>query len=302
MKFQKIFCGGKVQTTEMTETFTPLVDRVANAEAMVLSFMSEHSLSSAKVPHLIALAKGLAHDKKALDSLAMDRTTASYKLTHGLAKTFKDEIVTKLQNNYFSMNIDEATSSNNLKVLPVLVSFFCPDKQKVVIHHLESLSIIKVNSESLFQALSSLFDNLKIPWSNLMSILMDSCNVMRGSKKGLEQLIRKRKAPHLIDIDGDSCFHAHNAAKAFCQPFKGHVESLLTDLHSDFMWSPDYRELLQTICSVLGIKFTNPQRYVPHRWLSVYDVTVDTIRLFEHILFSMKLSYHHLINSYIRMV
>lgn len=32
---------------------------------------------------------------------------------------------------------------------------------------------------------------------------MDSCNVMRGSKTGLETRIRREKAPHLLDIDGD---------------------------------------------------------------------------------------------------
>lgn len=44
---------------------------------------------------------------------------------------------------------------------------------------------------------------MKFRWDNMMSILMDSCNVMRGSKTGLETRIRREKAPHLLDIDGD---------------------------------------------------------------------------------------------------
>ena len=52
----------------------------------------------------------------------------------------------------------------------------------------------------------------EIPWSNLISVLMDSCNVMRGSKSGVEVRLRA-KAPHMLNIDGDTCHHAHNAAK-----------------------------------------------------------------------------------------
>lgn len=43
----------------------------------------------------------------------------------------------------------------------------------------------------------------------------------------------------------------------------------------------EQRELFFQLCVVLGIKPTMPERYVPHRWLSVLDVTLDTMRLFD---------------------
>ena len=48
-----------------------------------------------------------------------------------------------------------------------------------------------------------------------MSVL-ESCNIMRGFKSGVEVRLRER-AP-LFDIDGDTFHHAHNAAKEFCKP------------------------------------------------------------------------------------
>lgn len=69
---------------------------------------------------------------------------------------------------------------------------------------------------------------------NMMSIFMDSCNVMRGSKTGLETRIRREKAPYLLDIDGDVCHHVHKAAKAFGKPFKNFIEQLYIDLFNDF--------------------------------------------------------------------
>lgn len=147
--------------------------------------------------------------------------------------------------------------------------------------HFASLTCIKVTSESLYQKIVTLFETNEVPWSNLMSILMDSCNVMRGSKSGLETQIREKKAGHLLDVDGDICHHIHNAAKAFCKPFDWFLEQLLNDLFNDMKWSPDLREMYQEICEILGIKYSIPQRFVSHRWLSVYDVTVDTNRLFD---------------------
>ena len=75
--------------TATLEPLTPRADRVHNGKAMVLSFTSENSLQFSQVPQVIALTKALVPDKYALDQISIDRTSASYKMTHGLAKTYK---------------------------------------------------------------------------------------------------------------------------------------------------------------------------------------------------------------------
>lgn len=108
---------------------------------------------------------------------------------------------------------------------------------------------------------------------------MDSCNVMRVSKSGLETRIRTKHAPYHIDIDGDVCIH--NACKRFSKAFEQHLEELFTSIYNDFKWSTDLHQYLERLCNILGVKFTVPERYVPTRWLSVYDVVVDTLRLLD---------------------
>lgn len=139
----------------------------------------------------------------------------------------------------------------------------------------------RVTSEGLFQRLESVFTDFSLPWENLISVLMDSCRVMRGGKGGLETLIRSRKAPHMLDVDGDACHHAHNAAKAFTAPFGKHVERLVTDLNTDFKWSPHSRQLLEYLCIAMGITYAPPQSYVPHRWLSLLAVCMDLQRMLD---------------------
>ena len=50
---------------------------------------------------------------------------------------------------------------------------------------------------------------------------MDSCNLMRGSKNGLEKQIKEK--PNLLDIGEDSCHH-----------FDAHLELLFINIYNDF--------------------------------------------------------------------
>ena len=199
------------QFSQQSMPLVPLSDRKSNNEAMVLAFVAENNLPFTMTPKLIALAQNLAKDSKALSELSMDQTSASYKTRFGVAKTFSESMIYDLQTAFFSLNIDEATSQNLHKVLAVLVSYYSKEHKKVVVQHLDSISVIKVNSESLFSELTKLFEKHQHSWSQLISILIDSANVMHGSKSGLEVHIRNELANHLLDIDGDSCHHAHNA-------------------------------------------------------------------------------------------
>ena len=69
--------------------------------------------------------------------------------------------------------------------------------------------MLVVDGEQLELALKNIFTKNSLPWINLVSMLMDSCNVMRGNKTGLETRIRTKYAPYLVDVDGDTCHHVH---------------------------------------------------------------------------------------------
>ena len=118
-----------------------------------------------------------------------------------LPKLFSDNIESALGDSYFSLNIDEATSSNCMRVLAVLVSYFNSTREQMEVHHLAAISLTKVDAASITAALVDLFASKNLKWENCMSILMDSCAVMRGSKNGVETSVRRTLAPHLLDID-----------------------------------------------------------------------------------------------------
>ena len=249
-------------------------------QASVLAVLAEQSWSFSAAPVVIQLAKNLAADPEALDRLSMDRTSASIKLRHGLAPAVTSRVISLLQQNKFSLNIDESTSGNCSRILTVLVNVFDDSVGRIVMYHLTSVSLLRVDTATVRKALDDFFKTKEIKWENCLSILMDSCNVMRGPKNGLEKQIRNDLAPHLLDIDGDVCHHLHNATKKFCEPFEWWVEALFGDIHNEFHWSRKNRDILEELCFILGEKYCVPQHFVAHRWLSCLDAAQSTLQQF----------------------
>ena len=172
----------KYISTEKAPALKPnisICDRKANMEAMVLAFVAEKSSSFSMAGHIVDLAKELSKGSKVLQKLKVARTTSSYKLRHGLAEKFDVQLCEKLRKSPFSLNLDETTSSNLHKVLTVLVSYFCDVRKEVVVEH-SSLNVQVCTSESIYNTLIDLFKEKNLPWSNVVTMLMDSCNVMRG--------------------------------------------------------------------------------------------------------------------------
>ena len=139
----------------------------------------------------------------------------------------------------FSINLDESTTNGDRKVLSILVSYFNPDRKMVHVGHLGSLEVLKVSALKLEKLLEKSFEENNIPWSNLVSMLKDSCSVMRGIKMGLETRIRQNHCPSLLDVDSNSCHHIHNAAKVLAAPYSNHLEKLFSNLHTDHQWATD---------------------------------------------------------------
>lgn len=101
-------------------------------QALVLGVVAEHSLPISMAPVIVDTAKELAKDLKALNHLSLERTTASYKMTYGLGKTFLDETIQALKTTPFSLNVDESTSNNDKRVLAILASYYSAPKSQLL--------------------------------------------------------------------------------------------------------------------------------------------------------------------------
>ncbi|GFR15284.1 uncharacterized protein TNCT_268951 [Trichonephila clavata] len=248
-----------------------IVTRKAHQEVLITSFIAENSLSFNVAPNLIELCKQLSRDQTALNSLEMSRTTACYKMKYKLAKTIKENIIKTLKETPFSLNLDESTSNAEESILAILVQFYDNNQNEVVVHHFAFLKMESCNSEAVFKAVVNTIEDNNIPWANLISVLMDSCNTMHGKKKGVETRLRSNKAPHLLDTDGDTCHTANNCAKKCASCFDRYLEDLFDDIYFD-MKSCSTREKFFKICESLAIKKLKPLKRPDHRWVYILCV------------------------------
>ena len=63
-----------------------------------------------------------------------------------------------------------------------------------------------------------LFD-INVLLKNAISNFCDSTNCMKGKISGIESLLRTGIS-NLLNINGDTCHHAHNTVKQFLKPFQ----------------------------------------------------------------------------------
>ena len=130
-----------------------------------------------------------------------------------------------------------------------------------------------MNANNLFDYVIYSLREDGIPITNLISKLSDSTNYMRLKIARFELLLRK-EAPDLLDINDDTCYYVQNVSKKPLSSFNKHIEQLFPDLRTNIEWSNDLREYLKEICSLLSIPYSMSAVRVNHRWLSSYDAAV----------------------------
>ncbi|GBM80937.1 hypothetical protein AVEN_243228-1 [Araneus ventricosus] len=140
-------------------------DRRANKKAVFACFVAENSLLFSLTPKLVELCQTLAKDRPALSKLKMERTAATYITGHGVAKTMREELVAKLNKNYFSMNVDEATNNKGDKIINVLVRVHDDEKEKIITVHLGSRNENISTANHIFLHLKELLDSNEISFS-----------------------------------------------------------------------------------------------------------------------------------------
>lgn len=113
-----------------------------------------------------------------------------------------------------------------------------------------------------------------------MSLLIDSCNVMRGHKSGVETRIRDKEAPHLVNIDGESCHH--NYAQCFqrlCVPFDNYLENMFNGILKDLKYSQDLVDVMKEMLQILDVCYIMLERFLSRRWLSAFEITLSTLSM-----------------------
>ncbi|XP_060583200.1 uncharacterized protein LOC132739501 isoform X2 [Ruditapes philippinarum] len=259
-------------------------NRVAKQRAITAAFISEHCLPFTIAEDLINFAKRLSQDKPALDKTTLSKSSATYITTHGVAKSFKDELKQKLRGQMLSLNIDEATNNNNDKILNVIVQYYDDEEKQVALRHLGSRKQNLATAVNIMESLESVLEEYEIKWSQIVSLLMDNCSTMRGIRGGVEALARE-KNPHLLDVSGDTVHMMNNVAKTLLSNVDEGIQAFCSDLYYDIEESPKVRQLFHELQSLMNA--TTPKhlvRPISSRFLQMLDVATRVIDLQDYLI------------------
>ena len=111
--------------------------------------------------------------------------------------------------------------------------------------------MLSSNSENIFLTVKQILNDRQLSISQVVSVTMDNCSVMRGVKKGVEARIREEN-PNLLDVSGDTVHMVNNAAKAFFEPIEDFcsVQSLAGQIFYDID-SPKCKAIFQELQNLL---------------------------------------------------
>ena len=157
------------------------------------------------------------------------------------------------------------------RILNVLVRYFDEDMGKVLTQHLASRKVNIADASTLTQELTDILQSYSLNWDQVVSLLLDNCNVMRGKKSGVETQAR-RENPSLLDISGDTVHMVLNAAKALLDPFQGFVEEFCSDVYYDIQKFPKQKEIFSEFQSLLHLENKSLICPISNRFLQMLEV------------------------------
>lgn len=270
-------------TTTTSVTKDSLADQCCEVKAIISMFIAEHCLSYSLAPELLKLSQRLSQNTTSLNNTTISRQTAMYISSHGVGVTIRDELKNKLKDQFFSLNIDEATNNANNKFVNIIVQFYDEDDQQVRSQLLGTREVNVATADNILEAIKDVLDKMELSMKQVISITMDNCNVMRGKKGGVETKVREMNT-NLLDVSGDTIHMVNNAVKKFFVPVDKFFDfqSLASDLFYDVEESPKVRSIFGKIQSILTrsdpLSIIRP---IPNRFLQMNTVATRTLKLWD---------------------
>lgn len=274
--------GGCQHSTGLT--VDGLEDQSAEVKSVLGMFISQHCLPLSLAPDLLALSKRLSVHQAAVNSCvkSISRTCMTYTISHGIAESIKEELTKKLKGQPLSLNIDEATNSAGTKFLNVIVQYFDNDLERIVTELLATRESNISTSDNIVAAVDDVLDSYSLDWCQVVSVMTDNCNVMKGVHNGVEEKMRAKNI-NLLDIGGDTVHLVNNAMKTFFKPIDNEfgVQSLANKIYYDIEDSPKAKHFFAQIQTILYGKTKSIIRPVPTRFLQMHDVSRRLIDIWD---------------------
>lgn len=219
-----------VSVATMLNTEKLKLDAKVNAvELRLAAFVAEHNLPFEIMDALPTLMKKIDPDSQVIKKIKCGHSKTKYLIKNALAKESMNNLAIKLQNNYFSIIIDESTDIACTKSLAVVARYYDNDQKNVVDSFLQVMEVKDASSSSIYLAIVNLLNELNVPLTNLTGFAADNCSVMMGKNSGVQARLKELN-PHLF-VAGCVCHSFHLCASAAAKKLPQTIEDFCSDIY-----------------------------------------------------------------------
>lgn len=247
---------------------------VSNAELLFTSFLIEHNLPIGCSDHAGPLFRKMFPDSAIAKKYGCARTKTSA-IVRGLAAATQNEIASVIKNNPFALATDGSTDISDIKLYPIVVSYFSVEVGKITTMLLSVKESTVNTGEGIFNLLDSELREKNIPWKNCIAFSCDNASTMTGCIKGVVSFIKKEQP--LLHVQGCACHLIHIAAQKGVNSFQNFdTEKFVIDIYYYLQKSSKRQAAFKLCQNLYGDKPHKILKYVSTRWLSLL-IAVDRI-------------------------
>ena len=243
-------------------------DRKKAAEIRYAMLIAEKNISHQTAKEILTLFQQIGKDSKVLESMSMSRTKCNKIISNVLGPVETDRVVDILQNEKFSIFIDETSDITNQKWMTFHCRYVDPKTQDIRSQLVKLINIDAKNSnaENLFHAFKNEIYKLNIPFLNIVALSCDNASVMIGKnlsfKKKLEEM-----CPKLLTFSCP-CHSAALIAHAACSKIPHYCEEFKKKIATYINSSPKRSAIFVEFCECFQEAVRKILKLSDTRWLA----------------------------------
>ncbi|VEN52571.1 unnamed protein product [Callosobruchus maculatus] len=263
---------------------TAAVKNIKRAEIKLCGLLTTNNLPFSLMDTLTPLLSNIFPDSEIARGLKLKRTKATMVVTEDLGNFFLSELYKSIQEpgKFFSLVMDETTDISVKKQCAFTIIHFDDVHNKVSTRFFDIVESEGGTANDLFKTVLNIFEQRKIPITNLVGFSSDTTNVMFGRYNSVFSLL-KEVLPSVVYVKC-SCHMAHLAVSKACLKLPKSVEDLLRNLGSHFSRSSSRQKKFLDFQNFFKVEIHKILTPSNTRWLSIKQCVDRLLEQFNPLL------------------
>ena len=227
-------------------------------------------------------------DGEVAKGYACAKTKTTCILNRAVAPQFREELVSLMQQAPYSLSVDDSNDTGLEKMNPLTVRVYDEKSQKVDTRFLDMCTTSGTDAstaKAIFDKMSGVLSNYKIPWDNCIGLGVDNTSVNTGRHNSI--ISRVRAINPKVYLMGCPCHIAHNTASGAADALRNEtgfdVEELVVDMFYWFDKSTKRKSSLEEYCCFCDIQYRKIIKHVSTWCLSLEMAVERVLKLYNEL-------------------